>query len=533
MLQPRHCLGIRVPATCLRDRSMADLGAVSGDLQVPDEVLVSLLRCLQDRPIRFVQIPGLLKASCLHLASLQDKLGLLVRQSGWGQDLTITLENLLAMLHTGQGFSLERLSDCLAQLGNKMGPVRPLDVAGILECRALVAASMQDHTAAIECCRQAAEVPNLVVSQQWHLVHLQAQLLGDQGREFDDEAALQASIELFKDRVLAMAPAGECPNRRATSLESLGKVLGVLGQRRMGIRYLEEAVDVFREALQLRDVGTLPAQWAAAQNGLGNALGVLGQRQSEGPLLDQAVAAFERALEFRTEVQSPADWASTMHNLAAVLQALGQKNKDPKILKRAVEAYKGVLRVWTRNQVPMDWATTMHNLGTALRILGEHRRGPRTLEQAVAAYHSALAERTRERMPEEWAMTHNNLGAALQKLAEREESPAIMQKAIDAYESSLMVWTRDTVPMTWAMTKANLGVARREMAAMAGNVEAADRAVSEIKSAVDVFRGASHAQYTELGEEQLSLARQLLNNLLVATDFDALEATQLALKINT
>lgn len=38
----------------------------------------------------------------------------------------------------------------------------------------------------------------------------------------------------------------------------------------------------------------------------------------------------------------------------------------------------------------------------------------------------------------------------------------------------------------------------------------ARRAVGDIKAAIDAFRGASHAQLTELGEEQLSLTRKLV-----------------------
>ena len=121
-------------------------------------------------------------------------------------------------------------------------------------------------------------------------------------------------------------------------------------------------------------------------------------------------------------------------------------------------------------------------------------------------------------MPDDWAKTHNNLGAALQKLAQREENPEIMKRATESYEKSLAEWTRDKAPMTWAFTLANLGVARRECAEMTGDVETADKAVEEISSAVDFFRSASHAQYTELGEEQLSKARLLLATLVAESD---------------
>ena len=250
-------------------------------------------------------------------------------------------------------------------------------------------------------------------------------------------------------------------------------------------------------------------QWANTQNGLGNALGWLGQRSADNALLQQSIEAFEQALTKQNEELCAYNWASTMNNMAAVLQTLGRKENNPRILKRSVESYKAVLRVWTRATVPLDWATTMDNLGTALRNLGEHRRGPGTLKQAVAAYKSALAERTRELVPD---------GAALHKLAQREENPEILESATEAYEKSLAEWTREKVPMTWAMTMANLGVARRELAEMTGDIQTAKKALEEIQCAVDIFRSASHAQYTELGEEQHLKARLLLDSLAAGTD---------------
>mgnify|MGYP003660274632 FL=1 len=159
------------------------------------------------------------------------------------------------------------------------------------------------------------------------------------------------------------------------------------------------------------------------------------------------------------------------------------------------------------------WGTTMANLGTALRLLGEHRKGARTLEQSVAAYNAALSVQTRDLVPQVWAMTQNNLGAALQVLAERADDSLALGKAIAAYSETLKEWTREKVPMSWAMTMANVGVARRKLAERNEDVDISLRAEVDLKHAVDVFRGASHAPLTELGEEQLSLARKLTASL--------------------
>ena len=156
----------------------------------------------------------------------------------------------------------------------------------------------------------------------------------------------------------------------------------------------------------------------------------------------------------------------------------------------------------------------MNNLGTALRLLGEHRQGPRTLEQSVAAYNAALSIRTRDRVPNDWAMTQNNLGAALQVLGERIDDPVILGKSVAAYRETIKEWSKEKEPMSWAMTLANLGVARRNLAQRNHDIDISRRASADLKMAVDVFRGASHAQLTELGEEQLALSRKLTASLM-------------------
>ena len=436
------------------------------------------------------------------------------------------IDHLIKAQKSAQCDSLQEFALLLKELEQIAAESERFALATVTECQANVAESIQNHQLSTERFEQNANNQELETVREWHLVHLHAKLLADHGREFDDDRSLQASIDLLKTKILPFAENSQDPQILAASFATLGGVLGMMGQRRKGTRYLEDAINSFGEALKRLNPDAAPMQWASAQNGLGNALGSLGQRSSDDSLLQQSIEAFEQALTQQSEGVCAHDWASTMNNLAAVLQSLGRKQSDTKILKRSVESYKAVLRVWTRKKTPLDWATTMDNLGTALRNLGEHRRGPGTLKQAIAAYNSALGERYREVVPNEWATTHNNLGAALQKLAEREENPDTMLRATESYEQALTEWTREKVPMTWAMTMANLGVARRDYAQITGDMESADKAVEEIRSAVDVFRSASHAQYTELGEEQLSKARRLLETLVAGKDLEPTEPSE-------
>ncbi|MDE0310156.1 MAG: tetratricopeptide repeat protein [Acidiferrobacterales bacterium] len=467
------------------------------------------------------RITGILRNATARLSAAGDILDLISSNPATENTLAKAAQTQKQALENGEFVSLREFASQLTTLEQLAATDQPHTRAAVIECQALIAASMQNHQSAAELCRYGSEIADLEYAQKWCLLHLQAILLAEHGQLFEDDTSLQAAIELLKTTILPLAEESADSQNMARSHSTLGNVLGMIGQRRRGTRHLEEAIKAFEEALDQISPDIAPAMWAGVQNSLGNALGSLGQRSSDDNLLRQSIEAFEQALTRQSESSCASDWASTMNNLAAVQQSLGCSQNDAKVLKQSVESYKAVLRVWTRADMPLDWATTMDNLGTALRNLGEHRRGPGTLKQAVAAYRSALAERQRELVPDDWAKTQNNLGAALQKLAQREESSEIMQRATESYEQSLAEWTREKTPLTWAFTIANLGVARREVAQMTGDIETADKAVEEIGAAVDFFRGASHAQYTELGEEQLSKARMLLATLVAEKDSGA------------
>ncbi len=412
----------------------------------------------------------------------------------------------LSLVNADQAYE-QAYRHCIEQqnLTQLAGPIRAQ--------QAMVAAVMLDFRHAAALYAEAAAASDDYPDVQLQYFTGQASILEDLGREFMDNEALQAAVDLYENRILPQIPEHDRSDDWARIQDNLGSTLGILGQRQRGTRMLETAISAFENSLTRRDRVRTPFDWASTQNNLGNALGILGQRQRDEELLEKSIAAFESALDIRTSEQSPEDWATTQNNLAAVLQSLGQQKKDSKMLKRSVDAYKAVLTIWSRERNPFNWGTTMNNLGTALRLLGEHRKGPRTLEQSVAAYHTALSVRTRERVPNDWAMTQNNLGAALQVLGERTDDPMALGKSIAAYRETIKQWTREREQVSWAMTMANLGVARRKLAERNQDIDISRKASADLKMAVDVFRDASHAQLTELSEEQLAVSRKLTVSL--------------------
>jgi len=123
--------------------------------------------------------------------------------------------------------------------------------------------------------QNASQVAGLSTVLQWRSQMQHAWGLEARGRDYADDAALETAIDLYRTRVLALAPKTERPDDWATTQHRLGNALGALGQRQRGTRLLEQAIAVLQAALSVRSREHSPLEWAATQNSLGNTLGVL------------------------------------------------------------------------------------------------------------------------------------------------------------------------------------------------------------------------------------------------------------------
>ena len=74
---------------------------------------------------------------------------------------------------------------------------------------------------------------------------------------------------------------------------------------RTGITRLEQAVDAFRAALEVRTRERVPLDWTLTQVKVGNALSVLGQRENGTARLEEAVVAFRACLTAAMSVWPP------------------------------------------------------------------------------------------------------------------------------------------------------------------------------------------------------------------------------------
>jgi tetratricopeptide (TPR) repeat protein len=132
-------------------------------------------------------------------------------------------------------------------------------------------------------------------------------------------------------------------------------------------------------------------------------------------LFAQAVQAYRNALEVRTKADLPQDWAWTQSNLGSALDDEGDRASGDlavALLEQAVQAYRSALEVRTRADLPQEWAMTQNNLGNALMDEGERTSGDKAaalLAQAVEAFQNALQVYTRADLPQSWAVMELNI----------------------------------------------------------------------------------------------------------------------------
>ena len=106
---------------------------------------------------------------------------------------------------------------------------------------------------------------------------------------------------------------------------------------------------------------------------LGYALDVLGEQSGRKEPLEEAVAVYKAALEERTRERVPLDWAMTQNNLGTALTALGERESGTQRLEEAVAAYKTSIEVFESGQAAYQVKITEANLQKAEALLRERR----------------------------------------------------------------------------------------------------------------------------------------------------------------
>ncbi len=325
----------------------------------------------------------------------------------------------------------------------------------------------------------------------------------------DEAVYLTAAAKAFR---AALSAAPDLDPRKADSARrGLASALHGLADINGDDGALEQAVDVYRQAVNDRARAVAPLEWARSQHDLGLALTALASRSGDPKRYDEAVAAFRAALTERTREAAPEDWAESMNQVGHAYYSIGKTDPRNGAMTAAIAAFKEALEERTRDAAPLEWAQTQNNLGNAYQAVGEATGDRMQLKAAIAAYRAALEELDRKSHSFEWAGTQNNLGNALHVLGEKTQNPDLLEDALAAHQAALSVRTRETARVDWAATRNNMGLVLTTLGANLRDPVRLREAVDAYRDALGVFRLAGASRYAQLAERNLGRAEELLN----------------------
>lgn len=335
--------------------------------------------------------------------------------------------------------------------------------------------------------------------------HHERAKLGDEAKHLDEAArAYRTALKVAPD--LDARFEIEAKRGLAGVLHGLAEISGDQSA-------LEQAIDVYKGALDDRARGLDPMGWAAAQHDLGLALAALAARFGEPRRMDEALGAFRCALEVRTKNDAPEAWAETMTQLGHAFYAIGKSEAKTDALEAASWAYDEALTVRTKQNARFEWAQIQNNLGNVHHAVGERASDTKRLKKAVYAYRMALEATDKAEHPFEWAGTQNNLGNALHVLGELDGGPhgvEALEAALAAHRGALSVRTKERARVDWAATRNNMGLVLTTLGERTRSRERFAEAVEAYRDALGVFRIAGAVRYAVLAERNLERAQTLM-----------------------
>jgi tetratricopeptide (TPR) repeat protein len=198
---------------------------------------------------------------------------------------------------------------------------------------------------------------------------------------------------------------------------------GQMGKIRME---LEIATAMCREAAR---GAKSTRERAAAHVSLGDALCTLGTLESSPTRLEEAVLVYRTALNFFDRKRHAKIFARIQTNLGVALCTLGEREIGTKRLEEAVTAQRIALKAWAQEADRKSWAKMKNHLGSALALLGAREPSIERLKEAITAYREVLAEIKPEADRSTWASVQSNLGNSLSSLAAQKFSIASREEA--------------------------------------------------------------------------------------------------------
>ncbi len=244
---------------------------------------------------------------------------------------------------------------------------------------------------------------------------------------------------------------------------------------------LDQAISLYKRALNLLDPKTMTGLWAGIHVNLGEAYRerIHGDRAEN---IREAISHAQQALEVVTQAAFPDAWAAAHENLGIAYQSADGDRAEN--IETAIDHLRQVLQVFPRSTASDDWALTQNNLGTAYqkRVRGNRAEN---IDQSIFHFQQALEVYTRQSNQSQWAATLFNLSLSywMRINGDRAEN---LKQMIQCCQQSLEYSTRERYPDDWAVLQYRLGTAYFDLGGE-NRLENYPQAIDHFQKVLEVF----------------------------------------------
>ncbi|KAJ7207439.1 CHAT domain-containing protein [Mycena pura] len=322
-----------------------------------------------------------------------------------------------------------------------------------------------------------------------------------------DPKYLDEAIQLFREQLALLGPSHA---KRSKCLNNLGAVIGIRFEKKGDERDLDEAIQLHREALDLAT--TLHSYRGSSLNNLAAAVLMRYNQRGDSQDIDEAINLFRETLAVHS-LPHP-DHRSSLSNLSAAIVTRFKQIKNPEDINEGIELLRKALAFCA----PSDPDRTMCviNLANAIRSRFQQIGRFEDLDEAIKLNREALT--LLPPLNPNYNIPLNNLANALQARFEQRRNPTDIDEAIKLHRKALVL--RAPPHPDYCQSLNNLGLS---LALYTTNPVA-------INEAMTVFREASAYLYAS----PLKKLEAIFNWIIAATKHNhiaSLEACRAAINL--
>lgn len=232
---------------------------------------------------------------------------------------------------------------------------------------------------------------------------------------------IELAIAAYKD-ALQVRTREALPEKWAMTQNSLGEAYrtrkyGNLSQN------IEKAIAAYKFALQVYTQHDFPEHWATIQHNIGTAYMSIVEieervRDERVKYVEDAIKAFEDALQVRTRETLPEKWAMTQQNLGGAYSYLYKNSQEGvENLEAAIRSFLAALDVYTREGFPRNYVTTQFNLGNLYQYVKQLNKAYNTFADAIDTLEflreeilsGSSMEEDKQKLAEEWNQLYQGM----------------------------------------------------------------------------------------------------------------------------